>query len=111
MLKKLSRIRVSERGVINGFRTGVSLHCHTQHSKEVLDFIPYYAERIPFVAKRFKKKTDAYLAKHGVEIDFASAYWTPPVSARQVYDAEREQIERTLDAKAIVSITDHDTIE
>ena len=30
--------------------TGVSLHCHTLHSKELLDFVPYYAERISIVS-------------------------------------------------------------
>jgi hypothetical protein len=111
MLKQQSRIRMLERGVINGYRTGVSLHCHTQHSKEVLDFIPYYASRIPIVAGRFKKVMKDYRQQNGRDIDFTRAYWTPPLSARKVYDLEKEQIENTLDAGALISITDHDSIE
>ncbi len=111
MLKKQSRIRVLERGIINGFRTGVSLHCHTQHSKEALDFIPYYASRIPIVAGKFDKAMKEYRKENGKDMNFARAYWTPPLSARKVYDLEREQIENTLNAGALISITDHDSID
>ena len=111
MPKKQSRIRALEKGVINGYRTGISLHCHTQHSKEALDFIPYYASRIPIVAGRFHQFMKDYRKQHGMDMNFANAYWTPPLSARKVYDLEREQIENTLDARALVSITDHDSIE
>src|SRR5262249_26366071 len=36
-------------------RTGVSLHCHTEHSKEMLDFIPHYAEKLPVIAQFWHK--------------------------------------------------------
>lgn len=32
-------------------RSALSLHCHTHHSKEILDYIPQYAAHIPVVTK------------------------------------------------------------
>ena len=37
-------------------RTGVSLHCHTEHSKEMLDFVPHYAEKLPIIATFWRKE-------------------------------------------------------
>ena len=93
-----------------GFRTAVSLHCHTQHSKENLSFIPHYASRIPIVTKRFQSELERQI-KRGKKVDFSRAYWTPPVSARGVVEGEEEQIERQVGLEALVSITDHDDIE
>jgi hypothetical protein len=33
-------------------RTAISLHCHTHHSKEILDFIPHYAAVNPMATWR-----------------------------------------------------------
>jgi len=95
---------------LSGFSTGVSLHCHTQQSKEILDFIPYYAGKIPIVADFFRRELDRHESKNGWSIDFARAYWNPPVPPRAVLDSESEQIERTLGLSPIISITDHDHI-
>ncbi|OYT72074.1 MAG: hypothetical protein CFK52_06160 [Chloracidobacterium sp. CP2_5A] len=92
-------------------RTGVSLHCHTKFSREVLDFIPHYAAKIPFVAHRFARLCQRYEAQHGRPLDFAKAWWTPPVTPGVLLDAETRHIENALGAQAIVSITDHDEIE
>lgn len=96
---------------VRRFRTAVSLHCHTQHSREILDFIPQYASRIPVVSKLFGCEVDRYYTAHGQHLDFASAYWTPPVSARTVFELELRQIERRLGLQGLVSITDHDEIK
>jgi hypothetical protein len=91
-------------------KTGVSLHCHTQHSKEMLDFIPHYAEKLPIIAHFWRKERDSYLEKEGKGIDFSTAYWSPPMTPHGVYDIEKTQINQAgLDA--IVSITDHDSID
>ncbi|MBS1790812.1 MAG: hypothetical protein JST85_24055 [Acidobacteria bacterium] len=95
----------------NGQRAAVSLHCHTNFSKELLSFIPHYAAMIPVVSKLFKAEMDRYLTLHGRTVDFANAYWTPPVSPRQVLEIEMIQIESRLGLPALVSITDHDDIE
>lgn len=90
-------------------RTGVSLHCHTEHSKEMLDFIPHYAEKLPIIAQFWHKERDKYLEKEGKGIDFSTAYWSPPLTANGVYEIEKRQIEDA-GLAPIVSLTDHDSI-
>jgi hypothetical protein len=91
-------------------KTGVSLHCHTQHSKEMLDFIPHYAEKLPIIAFFWKMERDRYQKREGKAIDFSTAFWSPPMSPHDVHRIESEQINQAgLDA--IVSISDHDSID
>jgi hypothetical protein len=111
------RLHVYERAakslpsILRGFRAGASLHCHTNFSKELLTFIPHYAAMIPVISRLFKAEMDRYLTLHGRTVDFNRAYWTPPVSPRQVLEVETLQIESRLGLPAFVSITDHDDIE
>ena len=91
-------------------KTGVSLHCHTQYSKEMLDFIPHYAEKLPIIAFFWKMERDKYLKNEGRPIDFSTAFWSPPMSPHDVYRIEKEQINKA-GLEAIVSISDHDSIE
>ena len=98
------------RSLSQNAKTGVSLHCHTQYSKEMLDFIPHYAEKLPIISYFWKKERDKYLEREGKAIDFSSAYWSPPMTERDVFGIEKAQINNAgLDA--IVSISDHDSIE
>jgi hypothetical protein len=108
-----SGIRVLAEGsaAARGFKSAISLHCHTNKSKEVLDFVPYYASKIPVVADFFVRELEKHKQKRGEVIDFARAYWTPPISPREVLEAECGQIERELNLEPIVSITDHDEIQ
>ncbi len=48
-------------------------------------------------------------AMHGIRINYAAAYWTPPMTPKLAFDLERTQIE-SLNLNAMVSITDHDNI-
>ncbi|NDD63419.1 MAG: hypothetical protein EBZ36_05515, partial [Acidobacteria bacterium] len=89
-------------------QAAASLHCHTHFSKEILTFIPYYASRVPVVADYFRGALANYQKVHGAELDFGKAWWTPPVTPRQVIDIETRQIEQSLGLPAMVSITDHD---
>jgi len=91
-------------------KTGVSLHCHTEHSKEMLDFIPHYAEKLPIIAFFWKMERDKYLKREGKAIDFSTAFWSPPMSPHDVHRIETEQINAT-GLEAIVSISDHDSID
>lgn len=90
-------------------KTGVSLHCHTQHSKEMLDFVPHYAEKLPVISYFWKSERDKYRAREGKEIDFSTAYWSPPLTEQDVFNIEKDQINRA-GLEAVVSITDHDSI-
>ncbi|HEY6370408.1 MAG TPA: hypothetical protein VIX37_07495 [Candidatus Sulfotelmatobacter sp.] len=49
--------------------------------------------------------------KSRIPVDFARAYWTPPLPPKLAYETEKNQIENTLGRKGLISLTDHDTIE
>ena len=90
-------------------KTGVSLHCHTEHSKEMLDFVPHYANKLPIISFFWKREKQKYFEREGKFPDFSTAFWSPPLTGQMVYDIEKEQINGAgLDA--FVSITDHDNI-
>jgi hypothetical protein len=91
-------------------KTGVSLHCHTEHSKEMLDFVPHYAEKLPIISYFWKKERDKYQKREGKGIDFSTAYWSPPLTALDVYNIEKKQI-NDVGLEAIVSLSDHDSID
>jgi hypothetical protein len=91
-------------------KTGVSLHCHTEHSKEMLDFVPHYAEKLPVISHFWKKERDKYQKEQGKGIDFSTAFWSPPLTPHDVYRIEKEQI-NSAGLEAIVSLSDHDSID
>ena len=111
MVSDLTRLRVYERrdhqpSYAKSFRAAVSMHCHTNHSKESLTFIPHYARRIPVLSRFYRSE----MKRYGGTIDYGRAWWTPPVTARQVFEMETLEVESRLGLPAIVSITDHDDI-
>jgi hypothetical protein len=91
-------------------KTGVSLHCHTEHSKEMLNFIPHYAAQLPIISYFWAKERANYQKREGKDIDFSNSYWSPPMTAQEVYNIEKEQINRA-GLEAMASITDHDSID
>lgn len=91
-------------------KTGVSLHCHTEYSKEMLDFIPHYAEKLPIIATFWRRERDKYLEREGKGLDFSTAYWSPPLAPHDVYRIEQKQITDS-NLAPIVSLTDHDSID
>jgi hypothetical protein len=93
------------------FHTAVSLHAHTHHSRETIAFVPHYITRLPFLRDKFRKWERRYESKYGKKIDFKQGYWKPPLSAREVFESEKGQIENVLGLRALVSLTDHDDIE
>jgi hypothetical protein len=100
----------SDSSVIRAFRSGVSLHSHTEHSQENLTDLPQIIERLPVVAQFLRWETDRYREATGKVIDFSRVYWRGPLCARSAHHLERRQIER-LGLQALVSLTDHDDIE
>ncbi len=91
-------------------KTGVSLHCHTEHSKEMLDFLPHYANKLPVISFFYKREEIKYKAREGRGFEFSRGFWTPPLTASDVFKVEKSQInDAGLDA--VVSLTDHDSIE
>ncbi|NWF83934.1 MAG: hypothetical protein HXY18_08915 [Bryobacteraceae bacterium] len=93
-----------------GHRTGVSLHSHTSHSKETLDFIPRITSHFALLREALRIYEARYRRIHGRELDYTSAWWTPPLGPREALLVERGQIEEA-GLNALVSISDHDNIE
>jgi hypothetical protein len=90
-------------------KVGVSLHCHTRFSKEMLDFLPYYAAAIPVVRNVWERECRRYELREGKAPNFNTGYWEPPLTGNQVFESERGRLAASgLDA--LVSITDHDSI-
>ena len=93
------------------FNTGVSLHSHTNRSRETLDFVVKVVASDGFFGHLFRWLEGIH-AKHAiVKPDYERAWWTPPLTPRLAFDLERRQIENKLQRAALVSITDHDNIE
>ncbi len=92
---------------MSDYQAAVSLHSHTNRSKESLHFVPKFAEHRPLLKWALDRKCKTCT----LPVDFAKAYWTPPLSPEQSFRAEREQIENQLGLGALVSLTDHDNIE
>jgi hypothetical protein len=88
-------------------RAAVSLHGHTNRSKESLQLIPQLARKGPMLHEALEKQC----RKSRIPVDFSRAYWTPPLTPKLAYATEKDQIENTLGLRAIVSLTDHDNIE
>jgi len=94
------------------FRTGVSLHSHTLHSEETLDFIYKLASSFPPMAFALQKGEARYRAAHnGASLDLTRAWWTPPCAPLDAWKLERNHIRYLLDMEGLISLTDHDTID
>jgi hypothetical protein len=93
-----------------GFRTGVSLHSHTNQSKETLDLLANLGNRYAVIRPILARLERRAQEKFGLAVNYAAAYWTPPMTPRLAFDLESRQIEQ-LDLNAMVSITDHDNIQ
>ncbi len=91
-------------------RAGVSLHSHTSHSKETLDFIPRFAAHVPVVRDLVRAQEAKYRGLYGKELNYFNAWWTPPLGPREALAVERQQIE-DLGLRSMVSISDHDNVE
>jgi hypothetical protein len=99
-----------EPNAAKGFTTGVSLHSHTNQSKETLDFIAELSTDWGVLqpVMRWAERRSHRLS--GIHPDYARSYWTPPLTPRLAFDLERNQIENKLQIPALVSLTDHDDI-
>jgi len=85
------------------FKTGVSLHGHTMHSEECLSFLPRYLHQVPGISSIVTRYERA-------RVDFARAWWTPPLSPQAALRLESYQI-AGIGLRPMVSLTDHDNIE
>jgi hypothetical protein len=94
-----------------GFTTGVSLHSHTNQSKETLDFISELSKDWNVLQPVMRWAERRCMRLTGINPDYARSYWTPPLTPSLAFDLERRQIEDKLQIPGLVSITDHDDIQ
>jgi hypothetical protein len=92
------------------FRTGISLHSHTNQSRETLDFLANFGNQYPVIRPLMSRLERRALEIHGIRMDYASSYWTPPMTPKLAFDLETRQIEK-LGLSPMVSISDHDNIK
>ena len=93
------------------FRTGVSLHGHTLHSQEKLDFIYCLAKQIAPIRMALERGQARYRSIYGKSLDLSRAWWTPPLSAYEAWKLETSHIAERFDLAPLVSLSDHDNID
>ena len=98
-----------DKDAARGFRTGVSLHSHTNQSRETLDFLANFGNQFPVMRPVISRMERRAMQNHGVHVDYSASYWTPPMTPKLAFDLETRQIEKQ-NLQAKVSITDHDNI-
>jgi hypothetical protein len=96
--------------ITNRFPSAVSLHGHTDRSREGLSIVPRYAEENALIGFAVARISSAYKKFAGRNLDFHRSYFAPPLTPAAAYRLEALQIE-AMDMRPMVSITDHDTIE
>jgi hypothetical protein len=89
----------------------VSLHAHTNRSREGTGVVPPYLERIPLVWPMVRRELRAYEERNHEPVDFSKGWWHPPMDPAAVLASERSQIADRLGLHPMVSITDHDNID
>jgi hypothetical protein len=94
-----------------GFTAGVSLHSHTNQSRETLDFVAEMSTDWGVLQPVMRWFEERCAKTSGIKVDYANSYWTPPLTPRLAFDLERLQIEDKLQMQGMVSITDHDDIK
>jgi hypothetical protein len=88
------------------YRSAVSLHSHTNHSKESLRFILEFTQKRPLLRWALERQS----RRSTLPVDWVRAYWTPPLIPKLAFEVERNQIEKEISLAALVSLTDHDSI-
>ena len=110
MANKLTYL-AQDHGIVSQFTTAVSLHGHTNRSRESLYFISDFANKRALLRWALSQKDRKAQRASAIKLDFPKAYWTPPLPPLEAFQVEREQIEGSLGLKSMISLTDHDNIE
>ncbi len=100
----------TEPAAARDYPTAVSLHSHTNQSRETLDFLANLGNQYPILRPILARYERFAHERHNIPMNYAAAYWTPPLTPRLAFDLESGQIEQKLGIMPLVSITDHDTI-
>jgi len=92
------------------YSTGVSLHSHTFHSREYLDFIPRVLGRVPPADRLRQWLENRHSDRTDKGVRYSAAFWRPPLNPHAAYELEAGQI-RSLGLNPLVAFTDHDDLE
>lgn len=96
--------------VCQGFASGVSLHSHTNQSRETLKFLAMLGSRYCIMRRMMQRLERRSEVNHGMRVDYARSYWTPPMPPKLAFDLESGQIAK-LGLAPLVSLSDHDNIK
>jgi len=97
-------------GAAREYKTGVSLHSHTNQSQETLDFVANWSAQYALARPLIKRMERRSEERHGLKVDWTRSFWTPPLTPKLAFELESKQIEK-LDVGALVSISDHDNVQ
>ena len=100
----------NEKNAPRGYGTGVSLHSHTNQSRETLDFLANLGKRVDWIRILLDKAETRARANHRIAVDYSKSFWTPPLTPRLAFDLESGQIQK-LGLQSLVSLSDHDNIK
>src|SRR5579883_2578555 len=78
------------------YSTGVSLHSHTNQSKETLDFLATFGNDYTLIRKLLAYGESRAINIHKIKLNYSAGYWTPPLTPRLAFDLESRQIEQKL---------------
>jgi hypothetical protein len=107
-MKKISYLW-KDQDAPESYVTGVSLHSHTNQSKETLDFLANLGNKVSWIKATVQKFEDNARRNHRIHVDYAASYWTPPLTPKLAFDLESRQIEK-IGLDPLVSLSDHDNI-
>jgi hypothetical protein len=96
---------------VRGYTTGISLHGHTLHSREFMDFVPHVFAKLPFAGGALDALSERRRRRSGLTISYHRAFWRPPLHAHAAHDLEAAQIREKLGLNPLVALTDHDDLE
>ena len=103
-------VEIDDPAIRATFTSAVSLHSHTNRSREVMTPVRPYLERIPVIASLVRRQMREYERRNGEPVDFGRGWWQPPLDPQEVLASEASQIRDALGLCPLVSITDHDSI-
>ncbi len=92
------------------FHSAVSLHSHTNQSRETLDFLANFGNQFPLMRPLMAWLEGTSEQNQGLRVDYRASYWTPPMTPKLAFDLESRQIEK-LDLTPMVALSDHDSIQ
>ncbi len=107
-LRQISYLWTDEEAT-DSYITGVSLHSHTNQSRETLDFLAALGKKSQWISALVGRVEQRARRNHSFRVDYAAGYWTPPLTPKLAFDLESNQIQK-LGLQSLVSLSDHDNI-